>query len=126
MGKKSREKRDRPRRINIPPPKHAAITEAVCERDRQFFEEHPGESHYLRPYVPGEFPIEVLSRMGAPMPKQDAWILVTQIVPGTRMRRDMPAMPDMPRGSRFRIFQSGSPEPIEAWVEPWPTTYREG
>ncbi len=77
MGKHNR-KRDIP--VIHPPENYARIVDAVCERDREYFEAHPGETSYARPYIPGEF------HPGPPLP-QDAMVEVCYLGPGLRSRR---------------------------------------
>ncbi len=36
------------------PGRFERIKEGVSDRDRQWFQQHPNEDRYLRPYVPGE------------------------------------------------------------------------
>ena len=36
------------------PKPYSSIVDAVNARDREYFEAHPKEDFYLRPYVPGE------------------------------------------------------------------------
>ncbi len=50
----------------------------ASEDDRMWFEMHPERSHRIRPYIPGEWPMEVV-----PTPTQAA---VRQIQPGVRAR----------------------------------------
>ena len=96
---------------------NAAIMEAVSHRDRQFFEGHPGETHYVRPYIPGEFPPAVVARAGEPMPAQDDWVLVTRVAPGSRTRRPL-GMPDLQRwdGDHIVLGLTGSQEIVRAYV----------
>ena len=62
----------------IPPRRFRPLIERVRDRDRAYFEKHPGATEYLRPYVPGEF---------WPVAYPDAThVLVTQIVPGFRTK----------------------------------------
>jgi hypothetical protein len=35
------------------------LLERVTDRDREWFLRHPGATHYVRPYVPGEFGLPV-------------------------------------------------------------------
>jgi len=119
MGKKSREKRDRPQRLHIPPPKYMAIIDAVSERDREFFEAHPDENYCLRPYVPGEFPLEAYTASGETPPAQDAWTMVEQIKPGWRVRQVVFHGPAFPPGPLV-LFATWKNGPIDVWVEPWP------
>jgi hypothetical protein len=61
-----------------PPRRFRRIIDAVQARDRAYFEQHPFESSYLRPHIPGEsWP--VLDHPGT-------HVLVTQIVPGFRTK----------------------------------------
>ena len=57
-----------------------AIVDRVMAQDRQFFEQHPGVSWYVRRSVPGEF--GTAPTPGAP------WVEVTQLAPGVRHRRE--------------------------------------
>ena len=50
--------------------------ERASELDRVYFEQHPGETEYVRPIVPGEFPPEVDANN----------VMVTQVTPGIRVR----------------------------------------
>lgn len=60
------------------PRRFRRIIDAVSARDRLYFEQHPLESQYLRPYVPGEtWPL--LDHPGTHM-------LVTRIGPGIRTK----------------------------------------
>lgn len=81
-------------RTTLPKPKptklrepYATITDRVNERDRQFFHDHAGERHYVRPYVPGEYAPEALASLGADPPAQDSWVLVHAVAPGIRCRQ---------------------------------------
>jgi hypothetical protein len=122
MSKKSRKnKKNQPVPVIHPPSKHAALIDAVCKRDRQFFEEHPEESHYVRPYVPGELDLDAIARLGESPPSQDSWMLVSRLAPSVRMRHPVLPLPDLPRGSRLLVFQPWTKESVTAWVEPWPT-----
>ncbi len=71
-------KKERPRM----PRRFVEITSRVSERDREWFEKHPGEEQYFRPYIPGEF--------GPEGPSQDSLTLVIQIEPGVRIRKAVP------------------------------------
>jgi hypothetical protein len=53
----------------------AAMTE-VMKKDRDYFLNNPGATHYTRPFVPGEAPL-----IGMEFTK------VTQVYPGFRTRR---------------------------------------
>lgn len=53
-----------------------AAVDRASEKDRVFFEQHPGAKHYFRKYIPGEAPLQGI-----------ALTKVTQIVPGARTRR---------------------------------------
>lgn len=53
------------------------MTQDYQERDRKWFEKHPGRTHYVRRFIPGEWD---------PTDKTDPWIVVRQIAPGIRMR----------------------------------------
>ncbi|MGD9890118.1 MAG: hypothetical protein AB7R89_11085 [Dehalococcoidia bacterium] len=60
------------------PRRFRRIIDAVKARDRAYFEQHPSESQYLRPYIPGEtWP--VLDHGGT-------HVLVTRIAPGIRTK----------------------------------------
>ncbi len=61
------------------PRRFVQIADWVSARDREWFEKHPGEDQYFRPYIPGEF--------GPEGPSQDSVTLVIQIEPGVRIRR---------------------------------------
>jgi hypothetical protein len=59
-----------------PPRRLARIIERVRRRDREYFARHPGETEYLRPYVPGEvWPV---------LDTSCTHVLVTQLAPGIR------------------------------------------
>ena len=61
-----------------PPRRFARLINRVRERDREYFERHPGETEYLRPVVPGEtWPF-----LDAP----GTHVLVTRIGPGIRAK----------------------------------------
>ncbi len=61
-----------------PPRKYRRLMERVRVRDRDWFLAHPGESEYVRPYVPGE---------AWPYHEPEAThVLVRQIVPGFRTK----------------------------------------
>lgn len=60
------------------PPQFQRIIDAVNASDRAYFDQHPTETSYLRPYIPGEtWPI--LDHPGTHM-------LVTLIAPSIRTR----------------------------------------
>jgi hypothetical protein len=96
------------------------IADRVGARDRSFFDEHPAESAYLRPYVPGEFSPEGLAAVGVPAPEQDSWVLVTALGPGLRTRRPVGRIvAGRPEGGRITLV---SPEgmiaedvPVVGW-----------
>lgn len=119
MGKKSREKRERRQPVVHPPSRFAEIIDAASERDREFFENHPGQEYCLRPYVPGEFWIGPALDSGEPPLAQDSWVLVRQVAPGIRMRRPVSVPASIPRGPQV-LTMPWEDEPIVAWVEPWP------
>ncbi len=52
-----------------------AVVDKASEKDRVFFEQHPGAKHYFRKFIPGEAPLP-----GIAMTK------VTQVYPGFRTR----------------------------------------
>ncbi len=114
MGKKSRRKNAYMVR---PPVQNRAIIEAVKDRDRQFFEGHPGETHYVRPYIPGEFPVALAARVGEALPAQDDWVLVTQVAPGLRSRQPL-GMPNLQTwdGDHIIIGLTSSQEIIRAYI----------
>jgi hypothetical protein len=61
-----------------PPRRFRRIIDAVKARDRAYFEQHPLESSYVRPYIPGEtWPV---------LYHPDTFVLVTQIMPGFRTK----------------------------------------
>ncbi len=62
------------------PARFRRIKERVAARDRQWFAQHPGHSHYVRPYVPGEL------WPGQAPTGVDVLVLVTQREPGYRTR----------------------------------------
>jgi hypothetical protein len=114
MGKKSRRKKAY---MIQPPVQNKAIIDAVKARDRQFFEGHPGETHYVRPYIPGEFPVALAARVGEALPSQDDWVLVTQLVPGSRTRQPL-SLPDLQKwdGDHITIGLTSSQEIIRAYI----------
>jgi hypothetical protein len=69
----------RRRKPEIPIPDNHPI-EIASRSDRQYFEEHPEETQYIRAMVPGEFPY-------GPEDDVPAHVLVEQIQPGFRIRR---------------------------------------
>lgn len=56
------------------------IKERVAARDAQWFDQHPGHSHYVRPYIPGEL------WPGQPPNGVEVLVLVTHMAPGIRTR----------------------------------------
>jgi hypothetical protein len=77
---KSRSKGPRP--ILSLPGFWADQVEAASERDRAYFEQHPGCEMYVRCRLPGEFgPYE-----GTPMVERATHVEVVQIEPGVRQR----------------------------------------
>ena len=61
-----------------PPPRIARLQNQVRERDREYFEQHPAATEYVRPYVPGEvWPVDYAAA---------THVIVTQIVPGFRTK----------------------------------------
>ena len=105
--------------IDPPSIKHPSIVDAVSSRDRAFFGDHPNLTHYVRPYVPGELPLEVLREAQRPLPTQDWWVLVGKVTPDLRTREPIPPLPDLPHGSTLIIRSKWREEPVEAWVERW-------
>jgi len=61
-----------PNRLREP---FASLVDQVNERDRAFFEEHPNEANYLRPFIPGELPGLIGMHM------QSCWVLVRRVGP---------------------------------------------
>ena len=61
--------------------KHARAADKASEKDRIWFEKHPGQTEYIRPPISGEFP---------PFPglRIDA-VQVVQIRPGARLRHPL-------------------------------------
>ena len=59
------------------------IRDLIQQRDKKWFENHPGRTEYTRFYIPGEVPDEVLVP-GKPLP---VMTVVTQVAPGIRTRR---------------------------------------
>ena len=53
-----------------------AAVDRASEKDRVFFEQHPGARHYFRKYIPGESPLAAI-----------VFTKVTQIFPGCRARQ---------------------------------------
>jgi hypothetical protein len=66
---------------------YKTIIDRVNDRDRAFFDAYPNERGYLRPYIPGECPPDVLDRMGSAHPPQDCWVFVWNFGPGCRCRQ---------------------------------------
>jgi len=61
----------------IPEP-YASIIDGICEKDRLYFEAHPGATEYTRPLCPGEY---------YPIPDDDIEaVTVHQVKPGIRAR----------------------------------------
>jgi hypothetical protein len=75
-----------PHRVREP---YGTIIDAVNDRDREFFTEHPRESAYLRPYVPGEYSPDSMAAIGMVPPKLGSWVLVRNVAPGIRTRRPL-------------------------------------
>jgi hypothetical protein len=95
----------KPSRLREP---FATIVDRVNERDRAYFRAHPTEGAYLRPYVPGEYPPEMLADMGAEAPDQDAWVLVWNVTPGIRCREPVGRIdPVPPAGGRITLLVQG-------------------
>ncbi len=68
------------------------LTDLVCDRDRRWFEAHPGETEYVRAYVPGEIAPDVIAACQlthGPDLAPGALITVVQLAPGVRTRRLM-------------------------------------
>src|SRR5437899_11807 len=79
MGNRKRLKMKLPRGVhNVA----SATTELVTKKDKEWFEQHPGEYYYVRPYVPGEAPRQFTDT--------SPYVLVRQIRPGLRERRPIP------------------------------------
>jgi hypothetical protein len=77
------------------PERFGRLVDKVMDRDREYFEQHPGETEYLRPYVPGELhPLEF---------KDATDVLVTQISPGIRTRQPVMWVP----GLNSTVFEIG-------------------
>ena len=60
------------------PERFSKIVDAVCEKDRLYFELHPDEPYYIRQFVPGEV---------YPVMEQFDNVIVTLLAPGVRARR---------------------------------------
>lgn len=60
---------------------YATIIDLVAERDREFFVQHPDETAYLRPLIPGEIPD--FASVGL----QDQWVIVHSLGLGMRCRQ---------------------------------------
>jgi hypothetical protein len=106
-------------RTDIIPAPFAAIVDAVCERDSQFFKDHPAESCYLRPYVPGEFPkTPSVPHHGL---TQDDWVLVTYLGPGLRVRKPVMNLMGYPGSDgRMTLENASGIVARDVWVEGWP------
>jgi hypothetical protein len=64
----------------------ADVFDRVGERDRRFFERHPGRRYLLRRAYPGE--MEIIPESLPPLPPGGCWwIVVSQIEPGIRARQ---------------------------------------
>lgn len=62
------------------PEPFASLIDALMERDRVWFEQHPDAEFYRRAFVPGELhPLED--------PPAGSWMIVVRLGPGLRMRR---------------------------------------
>ncbi len=57
-----------------------AVIDAVSERDRAYFAQHPAASRYIRPAVAGELGPPLAGYAGA-------LVIVTQLIPGVRHRQ---------------------------------------
>jgi hypothetical protein len=62
------------------------IIEGVCDADRVFFEEHPEIDCFVRPLIPGEFPIKLSQFYNR--------VLVTKINGDIRTRQPFCALED--------------------------------
>ncbi len=66
--------------------------DAVCDDDRTWFEQNPGEAFRIRPYVPGEIvppgledcAVQLQCECGPPVA-----VLVESVGPGSRLRRPL-------------------------------------
>lgn len=63
------------------PARFRRIKMRVAAQDAAWFTAHPGEAHYVRPYVPGEF------WPGIPPSGIEVIVLVAQMAPGLRTRQ---------------------------------------
>ncbi|MBI3967369.1 MAG: hypothetical protein HY329_17180 [Chloroflexi bacterium] len=87
------------------PQRYQDIVDAVCARDREYFEQHPLETQRRRFYVPGELgpnwppPGELPPGLSV----LDLIIVVTWIAPGLRTRQPAYYVADVrPGGSKER------------------------
>lgn len=71
-----------PRQLVPEAPEGCSIVDEVCAADKQWFLDHPGETEYLRPYVPGEMPMEL---------PNVTLVKVVQLSPGIRNRQFLEA-----------------------------------
>ena len=92
------------RRIHTAREPFATIGEKVNERDRQYFQDHPRERAYLRPYVPGEHSPEALAAVEATPPNQDDWVLVRNLAPGIRTRQPVGQIVGSPVAGRITLI----------------------
>lgn len=65
--------------------------ERARARDRAWFEEHPGETAYVRASIPGEFDVRLSEHIYATVdPTEIALVRVEPIAPGVRLRTRLP------------------------------------
>ncbi len=87
---------------------HASLTpdladqlDQVMQRDRAFFLQHPDQDYYVRPITP----VEVLEGQAlGKVVHEQAWVLVGEVVPGSRIR--LTILDDLPPPvEEFRAIQ---------------------
>ena len=91
------------------PARFRRIMERVAARDREWFARHPAETHYVRPYVPGElWPRK-------PPEGVDVVVLVTRVAPGFRLREVIAHAVKGPSGRMHIVDETG-----EVWLRDVP------
>ncbi len=81
--------------INVAGTPLGAVMDETSERDRVWFEEHPGVTHYTRPQAEGEFPL----------PQTRGVVWVEQIKPGVRIRVPLtPGSSSLPSWGQQHIY----------------------
>ena len=83
-----------------------AAMDMASEADREFFEQHPGREHHVRPFVPGELPVQAI-------PGDGRWIIaVRNVRPGVQARvplyvRYLPPDDEDVAAAAFRVSYDG-------------------